>query len=362
MIDCDVHQNLTSIGELLPYLPEVYREHIEHGGYAGISFPEYHWSHPGGFWRDDAFPSDGSPPGSDYELLRSQLLDQYHIDYAILTGEDILTVSAMPSPQLASALARAYNDWLIETWLSRDRRLKGSVAVATQDVDKAAEEIRRVGRNSDIVQVLLPSHNRIGYGDPYYRPIYEAAVEHDLVIGIHAGAGGCGTMGVPSAAGWPTYYLEWHSLANTQMMAQLTSLVCHGVFETFPSLRVVLIEGGVCWLPGCLWRLDQDYKALRKEVPWLKRLPSEYVHDHIRLSTQPLERPDDLRELRTMLELIGPEMLLFASDYPHWDFDNPLRLPIRKEWQDQIFDTNARDWYRLPVAAPVQSREPSPVR
>jgi hypothetical protein len=46
MIDCDVHQNFRSIAELLPYLAETHREHILHGGYAGIGLPEYHWTHP----------------------------------------------------------------------------------------------------------------------------------------------------------------------------------------------------------------------------------------------------------------------------------------------------------------------------
>src|SRR5438874_6014039 len=116
MIDCDVHQNFGSIADLLPYLPEVYRDHVEHGGYGGISFREYHWTHPEGFWRKDAFPEDGSPPGADYDLLCKQLLDAYDIDFGILTGEDILTVSAMSSPHLAAALASAYNDWLVDTW------------------------------------------------------------------------------------------------------------------------------------------------------------------------------------------------------------------------------------------------------
>jgi predicted TIM-barrel fold metal-dependent hydrolase len=351
MIDCDVHENLTSIRDLLPRLPEVYREHILHGGYGGIEFPEYHWTHPEGFWRRDAFPEDGRPPGSDYELLRRQLLDRYGIDYAILTGEDILTASAMASPHLAAALCSAYNDWLLDEWLPRDPRLKGSLVVATQDADAAATEIRRVGGHPDVVQVLLPSGARAGYGHPQFDPIHDAASELGLVLGIHVGADGCGTIGAPTATGWPTYYIEWHTLLSTAMMSHLTSLVCHGTFEKFPALRVVLIEGGVCWLPGLLWRLDGNYKALRMEVPWVKRLPSEYVRDHVRLTTQPLERPDSAKELRTVLETIGPEMLLFATDYPHWDFDNPLVLPIRDEWAEQIFDTNARRWYGLPARA-----------
>jgi predicted TIM-barrel fold metal-dependent hydrolase len=44
-------------------------------------------------------------------------------------------------------------------------------------------------------------------------------------------------------------------------------------------------------------------------------------------------------------------MLLFATDYPHWDFDNPLYVPFDHEWAEQVFDTNAREWYRLPALA-----------
>jgi uncharacterized protein len=351
MIDCDVHQNLSSIRDLLPQLPEIYQERILSGGYGGIDFPQYHWVHPEGFWRGDSFPDEG-PPGSDYELLRRQLLDAYDIDYAILTGEDILTVSAMSSPQLAAALARGYNDWLIETWLPRDPRLKGSIVVAVQDADTAAAEIRRVGEHPDMIQVLLPSGARTGYGHPHYHPIYEAAAELGLVIGIHAGAGGCGTIGPPTATGWPTYYIEWHTLISTEFMSHLVSLICHGIFEKFPTLRVVFIEGGACWLPGLLWRLDNNYKGLRMEVPWLTRLPSEYAREHVRLTTQPLERPASTKDLREVLEIVGPELLLFATDYPHWDFDNPLKLPIPDEWAEQVFDTNAREWYRLPARSP----------
>jgi predicted TIM-barrel fold metal-dependent hydrolase len=141
MIDCDVHQNLSSIEELFPYLPEAVREHLVHGGYAGVGFPEYPWTHPEGFWRRDSFPEGGGPPGSDYETLRRQLLDEYDIDYAILTGEDILTASAIASPHLAGALCSAYNDWLVERWLARDPRLKGSIAVTAQDPDRAAAEM-----------------------------------------------------------------------------------------------------------------------------------------------------------------------------------------------------------------------------
>jgi uncharacterized protein len=352
VIDCDVHQSTTSIKDLLPYLPQVYREQILHAGYGGIDFPQYPWTHPEGFWRRDAFPDDGRPAGSDYELLRRQLLDPYGVEYALLTGEDILTASCMASPHLAGALCRAYNDWVVETWLPRDSRLKASVAVATQDPEEAAREIRRVGGHPDLVQVLLPTGSRVGYGHRQFDPIFDAAAELALVVAIHIGGDGVGVMGAPTATGWPVHYIEYHTLFSTSMMSHLVSLICHGTFEKFPTLRVVLIESGVCWLPGLVWRLDNDYRGLRMEVPWVKRLPSEYVREHVRLTTQPLERPDSLRDLRAMLELIGPEMLLFATDYPHWDFDNPEFLPVPPEWAERVFERNAREWYGLPARAP----------
>ena len=99
-----------------------------------------------------------------------------------------------------------------------------------------------------------------------------------------------------------------------------------------------------------MWRLDADYKALRKETPWLKHLPSEYAREHIRLTTQPLEQPKNVDHLWAMMEAIdGKHTLLYASDYPHWDYDNPEMLPIPPEWRENIFDTNARELYGLPA-------------
>ncbi len=138
-------------------------------------------------------------------------------------------------------------------------------------------------------------------------------------------------------------------------MTHLVSLICQGVFETFPALRIVLMEGGVAWLPGLLWRLETNYKALRMEVPWVKRLPSEYVRERVRFTTQPMDQPPEPGHLRPILEMIGgKEMFLFASDYPHWDFDAPAGIGIPSEWKPAVYRDNARAWYtRLPRTAAV---------
>ncbi len=358
MIDCDVHQNFDSLSELLPWIDPAHRDYIRHSGFGGFELPNYlTWTHPHGTTRRDAVPPDGGVPGSDYETVRRQLLDPLDIEYAILTGEDILSVSSLPNPQVAAAVATAYNRWLIDEWLPRDSRLKGSLIVASQGAERAAEEIRAFGDHPDIVQVLLPCAAPAGYGHPQYHPIYEAAIEVGLPVAMHVGGEGLGINPPPTATGYPTYYIEWHVLLIQCAMSHVSALTFHGVFERYPELRVAVIEAGVAWLPSLLWRMDTDWKALRSEVPWVKRLPSETVREHMRFTTQPLDDPDSRGKLERALGLVDglEDMLMFATDYPHWDFDRPdlvsRRLPT--SWRKKVMGENARALYGLPSAPAV---------
>jgi len=232
-----------------------------------------------------------------------------------------------------------------------DARLKGSVVVAPQDPSGAAEEIRRIGGHPDMVQVIVSSGSQRPYGDPVYWPMFHAAAEMGLPVAAHLGGQG-GVNANPTGTGPPSFFWEAHALLCETGMGHVASLIAHGVFEKLPTLRFVLIECGVAWLPAILWRLDADWKALRKETPWLDRLPSEVAREHIRLTTQPLEQPKDIRHLWSALEAIdGERTLLFATDYPHWDFDDPERVRIPAAWRDRVLRENARELYRLPPPA-----------
>jgi predicted TIM-barrel fold metal-dependent hydrolase len=128
----------------------------------------------------------------------------------------------------------------------------------------------------------------------------------------------------------------------------LTSLLCEGVFEKFPRLKFVCIEGGLAWLPHLLWRLDKNWKALRSSVPWVRKLPSEYVWEHVRLTTQPIEEPEHPRHLEAIFEMIHAEKtVMFSSDYPHWDNDSPTHgLPrLAPELTKRIFHQTAEELY-----------------
>lgn len=252
-------------------------------------------------------------------------MDRYGFDYAILTGNaSMIGISLNYDPDYANAVASAHNDWQNEVWLKASPRYKGSILINHADPDAAVREIERLAGHPDIVQVMMCSASRTLFGQRFYHPIYEAAERHGLPVAIHPGNEGLGPTYPPTPSGYPTRYMEWQNIIPINYMSQVNSLVCEGVFEKFPKLKFVAIEGGISWLPHLMWRMDKNYKALRDTVPWLKKLPSEYIKEHVLLTTQPIEEPTQPQHLVDIINMCGAEdMVMFSSDYPHWDFDNP---------------------------------------
>jgi len=349
VIDTDIHEQLPSAYDLLPYLPPQWHRYITDFGWKEtmVATGPYVVPTPGGTFRKDAYPANGAKAGSDLGLLRAQLLDHYNITVGILNGS--FHVSSMKAWfEFATALASAYNDWQIATWLEKDPRLRGSVHLVAHDPVAAVREIERVGTHPQIVQVFLPVSSDVQWGDPYFRPIFEAAVRNHLVVAMHNGPE------TRPAVGYPRYYIEWHTTMNQAHMCQIVSLICNGVFDQFPDLKVVVLEGGFSWLPHLMWRLDQQYREVRSEVPWVKRMPSTYIRDNIRLSTQPIEQIE-ARHFLQLIDMMGSDrLLMYSSDYPHWDFDAPDRaLPagIPEDLRRKILFENARETYDLDLPA-----------
>jgi uncharacterized protein len=346
VIDVDIHEAFKSIKDLVPYLEEPWRDLLDRGHWKGFTQPFIYWASGGGN-RADSKPDDGGPEGSDYDLMREQLLDSFDIEKAVLTGYFYPAMMGDMQVEFASALASAYNDYQIEEWLDKDERFRGSVHVAPQNPQAAAREIDRVGPHPRMAQVMLPVGGPSrAYGDPFFFPIFEAAQRNGLVIATHH------TVFVEGAFGMGRYYIERHMLIPQGSMAQIISLACGGVFDRFPELKLIVLEGGFTWLPHLLRRMDREYKSLRQEVPWVKKLPSHHIvrDGRLKLATQPLE---DLTadEWMKFIELIGSEeVLAFATDYPHFDFDSPTRaLPsgIPKETRQKIFHDNAQSLYNF---------------
>jgi predicted TIM-barrel fold metal-dependent hydrolase len=345
IIDTDVHNAIRKQQDMLPFLAKVWhKQWMEEG--VGV-YGQYH--SPIGVMRKDAAPSQGAP-GSDPLFLLQHHMNPYDIDYCVLTGSGVLGISLHADPDYANAVASAYNDWLVEHWLKVSPQFKGSILINHSDPAAAAKEIDRMGPHPDMVQVIMSSGARMPYGQRFYHPIYEAAERNGLPVAVHPGTEGKGISGPPTPSGYPTRYMEWHNILPTNYMTHINSLVCEGVFEKFPKLKFVAIEGGIAWLPHLMWRMDKNYKALRDTTPWLKRLPSEYIMDHVRLTTQPIEEPEDTEQLVQIFQMIHAEnTVMFSSDYPHWDFDNPKMSlnGIPKEMKRRILGHNAAELYQL---------------
>ena len=345
LVDCDIHQRWKSPEEIIQYLPPRHRER-------GVTAPEMLYHNTAGFGREDAIPSDGSDAGSDVALMREQHLEEFDVDYAVLTGNSYLNLPAIPNRDYAAELALAVNRWLIDTWLEEGAPFVGSILVAPQSPERSAEIIREVGTHPQVVQVLIPGGSaQLPYGNPYYWPIYEAAEELGLPIAIHPSTEGHGTSQPPTGAGHPNTYFEWHTLLGTYYMGQLASLLTEGVFAEYPDLKFVFIEGGLGWVPHFMWRMDKNWKGLRAQTPWLERRPSEYIRENVRFTTQPIEEPDDPRHLLQIFEMMhAEETVMFSSDYPHWDGDSPAYglPPMPDDLRHRILHENARELYGLP--------------
>ncbi len=349
VVDADIHNTVSSFDELLPYLAPEWRAYAERFGSrnyrtGGSFFPRVSLAAA----RNDAWPPNHRLPGSDLPFLREQLLDTWGIEYGILNPIVDDNCPTQLHAEYGAALATAINDWQIAEWVEPEPRLRASVVVPAQDGELAAAEIERRAGDDRFVQLILLARTGEPLGRRSYWPMYEAAQRHGFPVGVHFG--GLGGQAI-TGSGWPYFYLEDHVGMPQTFQAHVISLVFEGVFERFPDLKVVLIEGGMAWLPPLMWRMDRAWEQLRAEVPHVRRPPSEYVREHFWLTTQPMEEPFTRGHFRQLLrQLDMDDHLMFATDYPHWDFDAPdaafpERLP--DDLERKIMADNARRLYRL---------------
>lgn len=377
IIDCDVHHgDLADLSALYPYLPRHYVEYIEDFGplLPGLGYtnvppaanatrhdlwentsinpatePEGYNGRPHKNWQQRRRTAGN--PANQPEVYIKRHLDAYNIGLAVLTGSAEPSAAAVhPDADYGHALCRAHNDWTLDHWLSQDSRFRSSIHIAPQDPALAVQEIERLGPRPEFIQVLMPAGARLPFGNRFYHPIYAACQELGLPMCVHFGSEGAGISAPPTGAGYPSYYLEMRMARPQTAMAHLASLICEGVFEKFPDFRFLFIEHDFFWVPGMLWHMDSDWKALRDYTPWVKKLPSEYVRNHVRFGSQPMPDVPSRKDLARFLEwLRADEVLVYTSDFPHWDMDEPSTF-LRGHDPDlrrRVMVETARELYQL---------------
>lgn len=363
IVDVDIHHRPKFASELAEYLPKGWQDNLRGNlpaiyvlqppGSSTFALVEY------GGRRGDTV-QEGITSGYSYDLLKRDLLDRFDYFKGIIT-HDLGDYSAHANHYLVRELARAANEWTIERWLSRDERLSTVVVVPTGEPEEAAKEIRRIGGHERFVAVLFAG-NPLGraIGDPIYHPIYEAAAEMGLGITVHPATDRPNSLtGV--VGGPPGSTLEYSSQCSQQAMHYISSLIVHGVFEKWPDLHVMVKEYGVAWLPSLMWRLDAQHELLKRESPWVKKLPSEYIRKHVKLSTQPIEESPVKGGTAAYLQTVEgiEDCLCFSTDYPHYTMDLPAYVAtlLPDEWHRKVFCDNACDFYGWtpPAAATTET-------
>lgn len=326
VVDCDVH-TMTSTAiqrEVSHRLDEPYRSQLDpdNGTLTGTT------------------PSAGFPvtvPGQWHGTVREitdphediyvPLCEEFGVDYPLI-NMGTRDLDSIPESRRALQEMRAINDVLLDRFLDGHDELYGLATIATREPDKAAEEIDRMATEKKIaglyVQLAWPDP---ALGDPSYDIMYRAAEDNGLSFAFHSGGGGGGKahfQGLSRAVG---NYLTLHTTAHPMdHILHLTSLIYGGVPVKFPDLNFVWLEGGLGWAAYLIGRMNRDYGERRFEAPLLENSPESYVRDSCYFSTQPVEEYDDPEKIFNVIDIIGADSIVFSTDYPHFDFDNPQTI------------------------------------
>lgn len=350
VVDVDVHLH-ESPAEMAKYCDMPWRKSLE----VIATLPERYLDTPGlspgvdGIWA----PFPGGHDATRAVHTPAQMVEELasiEVDIGILFPDHLLKMAALPQIDYAVAVMKAYNAWMIDRWCSREKSLKGCLVAAPQDPLAAAREIERYAKEPGIVGVYLPTAAVMPlWGHRMYDPIYQAAQDADLPVLLHSVA-----MIHPN---FPhnTHHFETEMGQHTvghgfSIIANLVSMVTTGVPVRFPELRIAFTEAGVSWVPYIMHRLDKEYLERRREVPYLEQRPSHYVKKFY-YATQPVEEPENPADLVRLINLYdGEDTTLFASDWPHHDFDHPRKvygMPFTPEARRKIMGENALRFFKI---------------
>ena len=255
-----------------------------------------------------------------------------------------LTLGALPNVPYACALARAFNRWLAGRWLHEENGLYGLIVVPPQDPEEGAREIERWASNERMAGVFLPvCMNYPLWGNHKYDPIYKAAQHYDLPVLLHGVTGS--SSGFPYNIDGFNTAISTHVICHTfAMMANLLSIMETGVPVRYPDLRICFCESGLSWVPFLRMKLDKEFHECRHLWPMYDDLPSKWLGKFY-YATQPVEEPARAADLIDIIRIYdGNDITIFASDWPHHDFDHPneiINLPASDILKRKFLGANA---------------------
>jgi predicted TIM-barrel fold metal-dependent hydrolase len=259
-------------------------------------------------------------PHRDVQLIRREM-EAIGIDYQVVFPTPMLELGMHPDPHIEAQLSWAYTRWMVEEILPQDPKIKSMVYLPFNDPSACLRTIEYFSEKAGVVGFIVTSarYKPVHHND--YMPIYRALEERNMPLGFHASF-----YTTERIFEGMNRFLSVHALGFILYnLVHLTNLVINGIPERFPNLKFIWIENGLAWAPFLMQRLDNEYMMRTSEAPLLKKKPSEYMQDFY-YTTQPME-DGNLKALQMTMEMINAEtQLMFASDYPHWDFNLPSTI------------------------------------
>lgn len=223
-------------------------------------------------------------------------------------------------PDYQAALCRAYNSWVTNDICEpSDGRLLAVALLPTHDQDAAEVELRRA-KALGLAGAMFPADGVHLLGHKRFDAVYAAAADLGFPVTVHAS----GSSNAPGAEVFPKF-IQAHSVAHPYgILRHFTSMMFEGVFDKFPSVKFAFLESGATWVPWWLDRLDEEFESRGAvDAPLVKSVPSSYVHagGNIFFGCESNERM-----LPQVMDIIGADTVMYASDYPHWDCEYPESL------------------------------------
>lgn len=331
LVDIDAHvQEVPFWNEILGYIDNDYFRHMgqgiaESGLPAGLLniIPGMMYQDVYGRIPHQAGLREKLDPGAGHSFvqLARRSMDAMGLDYQVVFPTAMLLLGMHPQDDVEVALGRAFNRWMVERILPQDQRLKGLVYLPFNTPEACVETVKEFADAPGVIGFSIAStRNKPVHHNAYMR-LYAMIQETGKPLAFHSGF----HWGDPSFAQL-NRFISMHALSFVHYsLIHMTNWIINGLPERFPKLNLVWVESGLAWVPFLMQRLDHEYQMRVCEAPLLKRLPSEYMSEMF-YTSQPLEKTNP-KLLHATLEAIKAEtQLLYASDWPHWDFDPPSAI------------------------------------
>jgi predicted TIM-barrel fold metal-dependent hydrolase len=355
IVDVDSHHyEMEHVDEVLPFFEnEVFKQLVLAGrskGRGSLLPSQTSFQDMGG--RITRYPlrsSEKTGPGQHRDIqLGRRWMDALSVDYACLFPTQMLHVGLTTQPEIENNLCWAYNRWVTEKVLPEaEGRFYSMLCLPFSDPDESLRQVETFGHRKNVTGFCITAIRTLPVYHNLYMKVYRAIEERGLALSFHSGTNSAEPLfkslnrfATVHALGFP-----WYN------MLHLSNWVTNGLGERFPKLPVIWIEAGLAWIPFLMQRLDHEFMLRTSEYPGLKKRPSDYMRD-MYYSSQPME-VTDMIQLESTFRMIDAETrLLYASDYPHWDFDVPAKifdLPFLSERaKHNILGGNAARLFNLP--------------